>query len=126
VWGESQKSVATQTEYQSTRTGNIKEQTMNIIYLKLLKPWGQYKEGETVRFGESKGRPLIAKGIGVEVKAPKKEELPQEAELKVEPVPEKKPEAETATLAPGAEILAETADVTPRRRGRPAGQRGGD
>lgn len=95
---------------------------MNIIYLKLLKPWGQYQVGETVRFGESKGRPLIAKGIGIEIKAPKEEKPPEKAELKVEPVPEKKPEVETAT----AEPQGETADVTPRRRGRPpmAGRNG--
>ena len=96
---------------------------MNIIYLKLLKPWGQYNEGETVRFGDSKGRPLIAKGIGVEVKAPKTEpaKAPPVAELKVEA----KPEAETATLAPGAEIPVETAEVAPRRPGRPR-TRGGE
>ena len=96
---------------------------MNVIYLKLLKAWGEYQAGDTVRFGESKGRPLIAKGVGVEVKAPKEEKPPEKAELKVEPAPEKKPEVETAT----AEPVAETADVTPRRRVRsPMAGRSGD
>jgi len=95
---------------------------MKIIYVKLIKPWGQYTTGDIVPCGESKGRTIIAQGRGVEVPAPKAEKKTETAELKVEA----KPVVETATAEPSIDNGVETADVTPRKRGRPAGRKDGD
>lgn len=83
----------------------------NLIRLKLLKKWGEYDAGSVLDFGESKGAPLIAKGIAERVSRTEKKK-----EVKVEK--KKKPKAETAMMEP----IAETAEVTPEiknRRGRP-------
>jgi len=69
---------------------------MNYIWLKLIKDWGSHQEGDIVKFGESKGRPLIEKGTAIEVDAPVA-------------VPETAPVVETATVT----VVAETAEVMP-------------
>jgi len=46
----------------------IKRSPKMLIYLKLLKKWGEYKPGDTAMFDERKGRPLIANGTAIELK----------------------------------------------------------
>lgn len=74
------------------------------IRLKLLKQWGEYGAGSVIDFGESKGLPLIAKGIA---------EKTNEALNKTQRSKKKqRPQAETAMMEPAAE----TAEVTPTKR----------
>lgn len=69
-----------------------------LIWLKMIKDIAGHPEDEIRQWDESKGQRLIDGGFAVKVDAPVK-----------------KPEAETATLEP----VGETAEVTPRKRGRP-------
>lgn len=92
------------------------------IYVKLIKEWGGFQIGDVVRFGWSKGIGRIEKKEGIQVPKqravndPPAEKAPPVAELKVEA----KPAVETATIEPLDLKDTETAEVTPRRRGRPA------
>jgi hypothetical protein len=95
------------------------------IYVKLIKEWGGFRVGDVVRFGWNKGMGRIEKKEGIEVKKqhavndppePKIEKPLSVAELKIEA----KPVIETATAEPAEQPRTETAEVTPRRRGRPS------
>jgi hypothetical protein len=75
---------------------------MKYIFVKLLKNYGSFLSGQVVRYGESKGRPIIQKGIGVEV---------SEGPAVNEPLPVKKtPVVETASMDIST---AEKAVITP-------------
>ena len=86
-----------------------------MIYVKLLKPWGGWVEGDVIRFGESKGRSRIELGIGVEVSKQKAVNDIQAEELEAAKRKAEKPKVETATLKPDAE----TAEVTPQKIQKP-------
>ena len=99
------------------------------IYVKLTKEWGGFQIGDVVRFGWNKGMGRIDKKEGVQVPKqravndppePKIEKPLSVAELKVEA----KPVVETATAEPAEQPNTETAEVTPRRRGRPSTKNG--
>jgi len=101
----------------------MKGRTMKDIYGKLLKEWGGFQIGDVVRFGRSKFDHLAADGIVEKTHKQRALNDPEPpAELKVEPKPKEPPVIETATAEPPENV--ETAEVTPRRRGRP--KKGGD
>ena len=91
------------------------------IYVKLTKEWGGFRVGDVVRFGWNKGMGRIEKKEGVQV--PKQQAVNDPPVEKVIPIAELKVEAkpviETATAEPSEQPKVETAEMTPRRRGRP-------
>lgn len=87
---------------------------MSKIKLKLKQKWGGYQPGDVVQFDESKGAPLLGKGLAV--LAGRNDPALNAAEpapVKPERRPSRQPKAETAT----ATTTAETMDMTPAAAG---------
>ena len=75
---------------------------MSKIALKLITKWGGHQPGWESYFDERKGRPLVAKGIAVEISGKPKTTPQQRKKPKVEAAV-KKPDAEKATVTPDIE-----------------------
>jgi hypothetical protein len=89
---------------------------MKYIWIKLLKNYGSFKAGDIVRYGDSKGRPIIAKGFGEEVPEQKAVNDTITEPVRVAPV------VETAVIdvhtEPTEQAISETI-----KRGRPRGNK---
>jgi hypothetical protein len=84
---------------------------MRKITIKLTQKWGGYHAGDVVQFDESKGAPLLQKGIGqLAGRGDKALNVAGPQLANTDRRPPRRPKAETASNVPAAETM----DVTPQ------------
>lgn len=88
------------------------------VTVELTRKWSDWDAGDRITTDSEKAKRMIAKGYGVEVQSPK---LAEQAKIEP-PVPQKRPEVETAMADPAPE----TAEATPKRARRAGNAKGGD